>query len=190
VHELLPAGVPTVFVPNAATPTDDQVGRARQLEVDGLALHASEEPSAVAEAVRRLLDGGVRASLRARCEALPVIDGSTTVAALLSQLSGEFRGHDHTVHRALRAIDVTVRELAMRGLGQRGITLARRAMGKVPQPGPNRRLRVRPLLIDQLDPAVLRGDQPVEHLLPDSSGAYRTRRLEIAHRAYAWPRVS
>lgn len=187
VHELVPAAVPTVFVPNAATPTDDQVGRARQLEADGLALHADEDPSAVADGVRRLLDSGIRAELRARCEELPPVDGSTTVAALLSQLSGEFRGHERTFGRTVRAIDVTAREFAMRALGQRGITLARRALRKAPQPGPNRRLRVRPLVIDQLDPAVLRGDQPVEHLLPDSSNAYRTRRLEIAHDAYTWP---
>ena len=69
-HELVLAGVPTVFVPNENPQQDDQLARAAFAESVGLGLCVRR--SAVyrlGPAIDRLLDPEVRASIRARCAA-------------------------------------------------------------------------------------------------------------------------
>src|SRR5690606_7813686 len=60
-------------------------------------------------------------------------------------------------------------------------------LGRTASDGPLSRLAIEPLLTDRLDPDVLRGDQPVEHLMAGTSPAYRDRRTRLAHRVYRWP---
>ncbi|MGH3487952.1 MAG: glycosyltransferase [Actinopolymorphaceae bacterium] len=188
VHELLPAGVPTLLVPNSATSTDDQMGRARYLAAGRLALCVeNDSPEAIARCVGRLVDPAVRSDLAKACKALPALSGASAAAKLLITLMDGYAIHEPTLHERVRTIDFTVRARLMRTLGPLGTTAVRRILGRLPAPGPIQPLGVRPLVTDDLDPDVLRSDGPVEHLLPGSSAAYRLRRLTIAHHAYRWP---
>ncbi len=64
VHELVPAGVPTLLIPNTSSKTDNQEGRAQYLADLGVALSARDDDlTAVARETARLLDPAVRAEL-------------------------------------------------------------------------------------------------------------------------------
>ena len=187
VHELLPAGVPTLFVPNAATATDDQLGRAQSVARAGLALCCEDAaPHVLTAATHRLLDPAVRASLAKTCAGLAAPTGASSTANLVAGLVADFPGHRSSTTERLRTWDLEARAGVMRALGPAATASVRRALGRIPAPGPVRPLRVRPVVTDQLDPEVLGGADPVEHLLSDTSSAYRTRRLSIAHDFYDW----
>lgn len=186
-HELLYAGVPTVFVPSRATTTDDQVARARWAGRVGLALFADPEHDEVDAIVTQLLDDATRTRLSEICSTVPRPSGAAQIAELLGKLSDTFDNHRATVRERVQTHDLALRDAAMRSLGTSGTTLVRRALGRSPASGPARKLTVEPLLTESLDPTVLRGDRPVEHLLPGSSAEYRTRRVQIARRCYNWP---
>ena len=191
VQELLHAAVPTVLVPNAQTATDDQRRRARWAADVGLALYAEEDdPETVGAEARRLLDPTVRASLRGVCATLPHPRGASEAAGLVSSLAARFDGHRPSSGERWRARDLAVRDVAMRRLGTSGTAVVRRALGRGPLSGPSRRLTVEPLLTDRLDDEVVRGDRPVEHLMPGTSPRYRRRRWAIAQVCYDLPRAT
>jgi hypothetical protein len=191
VHELLLAGIPTLLVPNPATATDDQMGRARYLGAGKLALCVeNDSPEAIARGVARLVDPAVRSDLAQACKALPTSTGASATAKLLAELIHGYRTHEPSLHERVRTLDLAIRAQVMRTLGPVGTTTVRRVLRRLPVTGPVRPLELRPLVTEDLDPDVLRGEHPVEHLLPESSTAYRFRRLAIAHDAYRWPRDS
>ena len=67
-HEHIAFGLPSIFVPNDETRTDDQVGRARYAAEAGVGLHLPQiTPPALADAVARMDDAGARAQMRAAC---------------------------------------------------------------------------------------------------------------------------
>ena len=188
VHELLHVGTPSLLVPNLATATDDQLGRATAVAAAGLARCSHDaSPEAVAAATRDLLDPAVRTALADSCATLSPPAGAAETADILAGLATGFVEHRTSLGERFRSFDLEARASAMRALGPAGTTAVRRALGRLPNPGPTRPLAVRPHVTDRLDPDMLRADHPVEHLLPDSSPAYRTRRLRIAYDAYDWP---
>lgn len=187
VHELLPARVPTVFVPNTSTATDDQVTRSQWTADVGLALRADGSPGSIASAVKGLLDPATRERLKLLCAQLPAHTGASATASLLSDLAQTFDGHRASTGERLRTVDLAARAAAMRGLGPHGTTLVRRALGRVAVAGPSRPLAIHPVVTEELNPAVLMADHPVEHILPGTSPDYRARRMEIARDAYRWP---
>jgi glycosyltransferase involved in cell wall biosynthesis/UDP:flavonoid glycosyltransferase YjiC (YdhE family) len=91
-HEQIGFGVPTVFLPNAATRLDDQVGRARFAAATGVAL-AVEDPSTgeLEEVLDQAARPEVRAGLAHRCRELTFENGGGAAAAWLSGL----RAHRH-----------------------------------------------------------------------------------------------
>ncbi|HWM88069.1 MAG TPA: glycosyltransferase [Kofleriaceae bacterium] len=202
VHELIPAGLPTLLVPNPSTRTDDQVARAHQLARAGLALSADPtDEGALARGVARLLDGDTLAGLAAACAGLPAelrSGGAAATAELLLELargaaagSGVGRGPRLRLraHRAMTRL-----------AGPRGVNLARRLIGRPPlEPDERSPARVRiveqagspvdgeplPLLLtDRLSPEHLRHEHPVEHLLDGASASYRDARRRIIQRYY------
>lgn len=195
VHELVPAGLPTLLVANPATSADDQVARAKYLAGRGWALHASQDdPAALADGVRRLLDDGSRAELRAAVADLPVPDGATaaatTVAALAAGPVGPPLARDP--YRPLRAASALLR----RGVGEGAWERARRLAGAPPrtlEAGPQPVLEtagrpphdVRRLVVTH-DLAEVTGapDVVVEHVLPGTSDGYLRRRRGIIASSY------
>ena len=133
-----------------------------------------------------VLDPAVRAALAARCAEVATPAGASAVAEALLALADTFGGHRPSSRERIRTVNLALRANAMRALGPAGTSAVRRARGRATGSGPVRPLAVRPLVTHDLDAEVLRGDHPVEHLLRDSSPAYRTRRLAIAQEFYDW----
>jgi Glycosyltransferase family 28 C-terminal domain len=187
VHELLHARVPTALVPNLATGIDDQVARAEALAAAGLALSADERSSqSLTSAVHRVLDPNVRASLSRECARLPSPTGAAETAERLRELDASFVGHRMSIaERALLAM-FEVKRAAGRVLGPGALTLVRSGRRRPARSAPAKPLEVRPVVTNELDPDVLHGGHPVEHVLPDSSPRYLARRLALAYTHYNW----
>ncbi|MBU2662147.1 hypothetical protein KOI35_01370 [Actinoplanes bogorensis] len=81
-HELLGAGVPTVFVPDPEA-SDDELARARFAAAAGVALCATDDDSA-ASALERLADPAVREALGRRCAELSFGNGAADAAEWLA----------------------------------------------------------------------------------------------------------
>lgn len=84
-YELLVGEVPTVFVPNLATITDDQRARAEVFEAAGVALHGGQTAASVIAALARVLDPGVQDRLRTAMDAVAWDNGAMRAAALLRE---------------------------------------------------------------------------------------------------------
>jgi hypothetical protein len=199
VHELVPSGVPTMFVANTSTRTDDQEARSRRLAELGLGLWSSDrDRDAVAAGTRRLLDPPLRAEIgTAAAATLPRMLGAAETAGFVS-------GFGATFTRRRPKASVLVAEQVQRAkdgvkgaLGEERTNRLKAALGRHPGPA-TRKARVRvvdvpveagdgplPLLVtESLSPDQLRMPLPVEHVLRGSSQAYRDRRMEIIETYY------
>ena len=204
VHEFVPAGLPTLLVPNAATRTDDQIARARWLAGTGLALHASEDdPVGLAYAARSLTDDAVRRDLSTAIAEMPahrLTGGAVEAGNHLVELSHGFRpSPSMRVRRAVRLADEAVREGVKERLGPERTERIRRLRGR-DRGGPATKLTVEvveeltdqtlhpgalPLLLsDRVGAPELALGTPVEHLVAGSSPEYRARRRRIAEDFY------
>lgn len=77
--------LPTIWVPNLETSTDDQDARARWAADHGVGLRvANDDPSAIAAAVEAMTDDGWREAVSGRLRQLPSADGASEAAALVS----------------------------------------------------------------------------------------------------------
>jgi hypothetical protein len=86
-HELSAAAVPTVFVPNLATSTDDQLARARWAEQVGTGACVVDPSTAeLAKALQRFADADERARARDRALALHAPNGAEAAMAAIEQL--------------------------------------------------------------------------------------------------------
>ena len=85
-HELLSYAIPTLFIPNEQTALDDQVKRATWGARAGTNLvSGAEDLPTLRDALHRLLDSEVRASLAQRCRQLAPADGAAQAAALIAR---------------------------------------------------------------------------------------------------------
>lgn len=203
VHELIPAAIPTLFVPNPATTTDDQVARADQLAREGLALSA--HPSAEDElthGVRTLADESRRQALATTCRALPAqrrSGGAAATAEHVATLGAGFEPAGPDVRAMLARAELWGRERLKGWLGPQRSDRVRALLGRPPIHGPGSKLRVAvessdpqdlssdavPLLIEEVvEPHRIRAGGPVEHLLPGSSSGYHKQRMRIAAEYY------
>lgn len=200
VHELLYAGVPTLFLPNRSSTIDNQVRRTLWLADHGLALHGDETSSDdIYAKVRLLFDASFRASLRQACQELPQPHGSQAAASAIARLTGgkpTLPGPLSAARASLRA-----RSEVARILGPRATSSIRSALRRGPKSGPSRPLPVvvtddpsftvdaggpAPLLMtDNLDAMLLSRTTPLENLVPDATDAYRARRRALVDRYFA-----
>ncbi len=199
VHELVPAGLPTLFVPNTSTRTDDQQTRARRIAELGLGLEApDDDPQLVGAETKRLLDRALREDLAASAAATrPRFTGASETARIVTEFADGFSG------RRARA-SVAISELVQDGkdyvkdlLGEDRTNSLKRLLGREPSTI-SHRTRVTlegstdsatdgviPLtMTESIDSALLGGDHPVEHLLPGSGSAYRDSRLALVETYY------
>ncbi|HEY6628586.1 MAG TPA: glycosyltransferase, partial [Acidimicrobiia bacterium] len=195
VHELIPAGVPSLFVANTSTRTDDQEARARSIEGLGLGLQARDnKPQEVEPALRRLLDRSTRKELAARGIATrSTINGAAETAALTLSIGDGFTRRRRSP-RVVVSQQVQVGKESLKGaLGEERTNSLKRLMGREPSPI-RAKTKVRVVQTPQpstgLDPLPLAVTEslrredldlgtPIEHLLPGSSAAYREKRMEI-----------
>jgi hypothetical protein len=182
-HEMLYAGVPTLFVPTKAAVTDDQQARARWALDHGLALAAAEDqPTDVAGATETLLDLAVREKLVTRYAEIPAPCGAHEAASVLADLAARFEHHRFSARERLDTARRKARPLATTMLGPRTVQRLERLIGRaeetVPRPpGPVR-------FIEEADTEDLASGLPVEDLLLGASATYRARRKDIADRYY------
>ncbi len=200
VHELVPSGVPSLFVANTSTRTDDQVARARRLTELGIGVNAADDqPEAVVTALQQLLVPGKRAELAAaaaatRSEVVGAEQTASTVVALATGFDTRRRKPSvaiaDTVQRAKDSVKVAI--------GEERTDSLKRMLGREPA-ARGKRTEVRlvdvpetpigggplPLAITtELSRSDLDLGAPFEHLLPDSSEEYRKRRLEVVSEYY------
>ena len=214
VHEFIAAGIPTVLIPNTHTSTDDQVARARTLADDGVAIWVDPAAGSagVAAAVTQALDSRVELTASSQALAAQHHGGAQDAAALLLDLAATYTGDAPDPRRRIARSRFWARSnatgTALKVIGPTAAdNLRRRRRGKLAL-GPIKPIDV-DLVIDadvaiehdsvsagaptgapiarvtsSLDRAILRGDDPVEHVLRGASRSYVEERLAIAARAY------
>ncbi|MGH8945787.1 MAG: glycosyltransferase [Acidimicrobiia bacterium] len=199
VHELVPAGMPTLFVPNTMTSTDDQETRARVVADKDLAVALGHDGVGLREGVARLLRPETRHQLGeaiSRLGGREATGGARAAFEALARLAAEHTPAPPTLAERLARRRDDAKQRLKEILGVEGTNQVRRLLGRPPLPSA-RRARVilgsdtdpppgarRLLLTSEADVSVLAGDDPVEHLLPGSSEAYRTSRRLIIDRYY------
>ena len=189
VHELLPAGLPTVFVSNIRG-TDDQEARAQWCHDKGFALRADQSDlSDITAKVRELQDSVTRERLSKKCKELPAANGGVEIAKILFELATKTQANKPAVFTYARLI---VQDHINRGLrhvanlGLRRVALVYRFLN------PHIVVEIikdaEPVFGEQTDAAQLRelikGETRFEHLISGASDSYKKRRIEIAKTAY------
>ncbi len=189
VHELLPAGLPTVFVSNIRG-TDDQEARAQWCHDKGFALRADQSDlSDITAKVRELQDSVTRERLSKKCKELPAANGGVEIAKILFELATKTQTNKPAAFTYARLI---VQDHINRGLrhianlGLRRVALVYRFLN------PHIVVEIikdaEPVFGEQTDAAQLRelikGETRFEHLISGASDSYKKRRIEIAKTAY------
>jgi hypothetical protein len=198
-HELVPSGVPTLFVANTSTRTDDQEARASRLAELGLALSARDDDlPGIGTETKRLLDPGLRAELAASAQGTrPSFTGASDAARYVTSFARSFTGRRPTLSVALGEGVQSAKDKVKDLLGEERTNSLKRLLGRGPTPITHRAtVRITddapatvdeplPLLVtESLDRDLLSGRYPVEHLLPGSSPEYRQRRLDLVRMYY------
>lgn len=92
-HELIFAGLPTVFVPNENPRQDDQLARARYAERNGLGYCVrTHDIYGLKPRLDRLLDADERDAIRRNCGALDHTNGASAAARMIEELAYTARG--------------------------------------------------------------------------------------------------
>ncbi|MBW3667471.1 MAG: UDP-N-acetylglucosamine--LPS N-acetylglucosamine transferase [Actinobacteria bacterium] len=198
VHELIPAGIPTLFLPNTMTRTDDQEARARVVAERGIAIAAGDKGLGLREGVARLLQEDTLSELRhqiARLERSEMTGGARAAFDRLSQLAAEYTPAPPTWPERVAGWRDDAKQRLKELIGVEGTNLVRKVLGRPPiadagrlevvldseKPPPGTR---RLWLTSEIDVSRLSGDDPVEQLLPGSSASYQTTRRLIIDRYY------
>ena len=192
VHELLPAGVPSLFVPKSASQTDDQIARAGYLADHDLALAAVDDDlDLVRRQVGRLL-GEDRERLKAALAAQQpetMLGGARAVADFLTDsppVGVRETGREEWRQPGLKG-------LVKRAIGPKGVEMVQQALGRVPKQPPRNQVSLQEhppdgvahLVVSQKVTEVsLSDEQPVEHVLTDTSPVYMKSRLELIDEFY------
>ena len=181
VHEFVAAGLPTVLLPDASVPTDDQVLRARTTAAEGLALTADPQDHAVVtHALTQLLLGWQPTATVAQPH------GAQEAAAAIRAVV------DSPVRRSRRMPWLLLKGPLGRGLGPLLGPLARRLLGKAAGRGPRGRLRLGlgdgswsvQWTEDVREVNQIAERTVIEHVLPGTSSVYAQARRTIAARYY------
>ena len=111
-HELLLAGVPTVFVPNEQTLADDQEARAKWVADQGLGVcSASSGPDDVATAIDAVLDYDYRSAISTQLSRSEWKNGAqeiaTTISTLISNSSTPTKDTENLRSKALERIEAS-----------------------------------------------------------------------------------
>jgi len=189
VHELLPAGVPTVFVSNIRG-TDDQEARARWCHDMGFALRANQaDLRDITATVSKLQDSEVRARLSNKCSELPDPSGGAQIAKILYELAVR----EEPIRPSwLRYNQLRIQEHINRGMRHVGYMGLRRLALIYRKINPHIVVQVTrqeppiwgsQITATELHP-LIKGEQRFEHLITGASEKYVKRREQIAETAY------
>lgn len=185
VHELIPAGIPTLLLPKSASRTDDQIARASYLANHGMALMANDgDVEGVRSQVEKLLgtDGeGLRKTLSAT-GIDRMTGGAREIAKFLAESPPTGRrdlGPEETVQRGFKGF-------VKRAIGPTGVALVQRVLGRTPGSPSRNVVSTNPddavdtlLITSDLDAVRRSTEVAVEHLLPGSRPDYERARREM-----------
>lgn len=178
VHELLPAGIPTVFISNIRG-TDDQDARAQWCHDKGYALRANHaDLSSITATVAELQKSDVRSALSVKCRELFNTEGGPEIAKLLIAIAKDSTvGREGAAGRIFR-IFIT-----------QGLHVATRLYRLVrPQQIATGISREETIFSEEIKVEFLRssvkGNRRFEQLIVGASQEYKDRRREIASRVY------
>lgn len=200
VHELIPAGLPTLLIPNVATRTDDQVARAEYLAKAGLALTPPDLcREGVNDAVSNLTSAATRSQVEGAIAAVPderKSGGARETARVLGDFVASFTPSRPNIATRLANLRDDSKESLKRVLGPNGTNAVRRLLGR-PEGPSGEKLRV---VVDPRTPTApsvrrlsfreetsveqLTGNDPVEHLVAGASSRYLSQRELIVSRFY------
>jgi hypothetical protein len=134
VHELLPAGVPTILVANTATRTDDQSSRALSVADAGLALAIEDHDLAgLRDSMRKMLDPATRRDLAsATADTSRQVGGAGEAARLVTNYAERY--HPRSRRWALYAylLYQSTKEALKRIMGPALADRVKKAMGRAP----------------------------------------------------------
>ena len=173
VHEVLPAGVPTVFISNIRG-TDDQEARAQWCHDFGYAIRANQSDlEDITAQVKKLQDFDLRAGLSKKCSELPETKGAEEIAHILLTIAQES-------HQSIRSGNLL------------GVKVLQKAamVYRLIRPYKNRvkANSMSPIWSASTEAQELRtfihGDRRFEHIVEGSSSEYRNLREAIAAKAY------
>ena len=83
VQETISLGLPSIYVPNASTKTDDQTKRARGVADAGLGLIAQNKEE-LEQAIDKMTSDSFLAGLKSRLQSIPEAKGADEVASLVT----------------------------------------------------------------------------------------------------------
>lgn len=174
VHELLAAGLPTVFISNIRG-MDDQEARAKWCADFGYSLRADQANlKEITNTVAKLQDPAIRNSLSEKCKELPVPIGGEEIANKLLKLT---ESKNEEKNKGLRmALFLALRYLA---IGYR--LIVRQNKQKLPTISS-------PVFSNTTDAAelrnLIRGANRFEHLVASTTDKYKAKREQIANQYY------
>lgn len=178
VHELLPAGIPTVFISNIRG-TDDQDARAQWCHDKGYALRANHaDLASITATVAELQKSDVRSALSVKCRELFNTEGGSEIAKLLVDIARDSSiGREGATGRIFR-IFVT-----------QSLHVVTRLYRIIrPQQFATGISKEEPIYSDDISADFLRtsikGNRRFEQLIVGASQSYVNRRKEIAARVY------
>lgn len=187
VHELIPAGVPTLLVPKSASKTDDQLTRASFLADGGMALMArDDDPDEVSRQVDGLL-GEEQSRLRA---ALMAADRATMTGGA-EQIAEIVTGSPPTGIRHTEREEIVpqpgLKGLLKRVIGPQSVRRVQRVLGREPEKPPRTAVSLSrdgtdvPHLVVTSEPETVprSAEHPVEHVLPGATDGYENRRRAL-----------
>ena len=195
VHELTPAGVPSLLVANTSTQTDDQVTRALSLERQGLALATVDNDL---ESVEMKLHEMVRDNRRDELgrksrETRSLMTGASETGRRMSGAAQTHHFRRMSVSDLARVGVERGKVLVQNTLGDERTESLKRMLGRPPWPvyekaqvtlsdatgGGGDADHLELALVRSLSAEELRLNQPIEHLLAGSSDDYEQKRREI-----------
>lgn len=192
VHELIPAGVPSLLVPKSASQTDDQIARATYLADHDLALVAiDDDVASVRNQVDRLLNHD-RSRVKKALAAQPretMLGGAQAVADFIT--ASPPTGVRKTGEQEWR--QPGFKGYVKRAIGPGGVEMVQRVLGRVPHQPPRSQVSLDPeppagvprLVVSQdLADVARSGEQPIEHILAETSPTYVDTRRDLIDEFY------
>lgn len=190
VHELLPAKVPTLFIPNIRG-TDNQAARARWCADAGISLYADQENlEDIREKVHKLIDPDTRRKLRENCLTLSSPEGNEEASKLLQSV---IKMSSNDIQFQLRYISYSLQRNLTKKMRSLLISVIRK-MSQVynylkkrdPTEGKKEEIIIK--FSTSIDQKYLLKEiskfQGFEHILMHASSSYRKSRIQIAAAAY------
>jgi UDP-N-acetylglucosamine:LPS N-acetylglucosamine transferase len=193
VHEVLPAAIPTLFIPNTRG-TDDQLARAKWCQDNNLALYSeSEYFGELSTKIAELFNPLTQARLRKKCNSIVMPSGAVEIAKMIEFFANE--KVSSLIMKRIKYQRLLAQSAIERGVGgyfRRLVNLILRLAALLFRLlVPNNLItrfenleRIEFHNVNRLAQKSFKGGFRLEHILPNTSKRYLEKRIKIAVDAY------